>query len=154
MKPFDLLFQDSPSVAFFKEKLGIKGDFPMSKKSAMMNKLTGKRPLQALTRKQQVAALRSLKAEEVAVAVGADVRHAVRAEVAVQLDKIKTKMLFLIDQVMELEKAVYPDESNCADRQQGAEASKVPGDPEVVQGSGVERSDSYSPLEEGDTLGG
>ncbi len=116
----------------------------MSKKSAMKNKLTGKRPLQALTRRQGVVALRTLKAQEVAENVAGSIREAVKQEVELQLGAIKDTMFDLIDRVVKLE-------GNSPDRQRGAEASEVSSDPEVVQGPGIEGPTDSGPLEESDT---
>ena len=155
----------------------------MSKKSAMKNKSTGKRPLQALTRKQQVAALRTLKAQEVAENVAGSIRDAVKQEIELQLGSIKETMFELIDTVTKIEERVCvdeeetsnelpdygmsseasyyedvrhkreQDESNSLDRQQGTEAPEIPGDPEVVQGSGIEESDDCGPITEGSPHG-
>lgn len=144
VKSFDLLFQDSPDIAFLKKKLKVEGDFPMSKKSAMKDPRTNKRPLQALTRKQQVAALRTLKAQEVADNVAGSIRDAVKQEVELQLGSIKDVMMELIDSVSKLEKEVYMDEGDSSDRQEGEEALEDALDPEVVQESGIERPDDFS----------
>ncbi len=66
----------------------------MSKRSA--------KPAGPITRRQQVAAVRQIKSDEIAAAVGKDVRHAVKQEVEVQLKVIKDTMLSLIDRVVDL----------------------------------------------------
>lgn len=89
-----------------------------------------------------MAALRTLKAEEVAEHVADSIRQAVQQEVVVQLGKIKIEMLNLIDKVVELE-------SHCVSRQSGAETPEVSGDPEVVQGPRIEGPDDHSSDGEG-----
>ena len=121
----------------------------MSKKSAMIDKKTGKRPLQELTRKQQVAALRSMKTQEIAGRVAENIQEAVKQEVELQLATTKDAVFDLIDTVVKLEKEVYGDEGDSADRQSGTEAPEVPFDSEVVQGSGIEGSDDCGPDREG-----
>lgn len=67
----------------------------MSKKSA--------KPAGPVTRKQQVAALRTLKTQQVASAVAQNIREAVKAEVETQLKAIRDTILSLIDRVLDLE---------------------------------------------------
>ncbi len=56
-----------------------------------------------ITRKQQVAALRTMKAQEVAEHVASHIREAVKQEVEKQVGVLKSTMLDLIDRVMNLE---------------------------------------------------
>lgn len=107
----------------------------MSKPSART-----KVPPDYVTRKQQVRAVRDIKTQEVAKAVAERIKSAVVSEVESQLKIIKDTMLNLIDRVVELE---LRNESNSADRQEGAEASKVSDDVDVAP----------EPLIEGPTAG-
>lgn len=58
---------------------------------------------QPITRRQQIAALRQMKAEEVAANLGDKIREAVRQEVNQQLKAVKDTVLNCIDRVMEVE---------------------------------------------------
>ncbi len=127
----------------------------MSKPSAMRNRLTDKRPLQELTRRQQVAALRTMKAEEVAANVAGHIRDAVKQEVETQLKSLKDTMFQLIDRVVEMEGEIdklrehkartWCDEGNSDSGSERAEAPPIPKDNEVVQEPGEQGSDHFSP---------
>ncbi len=67
----------------------------MSKKSA--------KPAGPITRRQQVAAIRQVKGQEIAEAVSTRIREAVQQEVEQQLSGIKSTMFDLLDRVVELE---------------------------------------------------
>lgn len=56
-----------------------------------------------ITRRQQVAAIRQLKGEEIASAVATTIREAVKQEVELQIKAIKDTMFDLIDRVVGLE---------------------------------------------------
>jgi len=56
-----------------------------------------------ITRRQQVAALKQLKGDEIAAAVGKQIREAVKGEVETQLKTLSDTILNLIDRVVECE---------------------------------------------------
>lgn len=102
----------------------------MSKRSA--------KPAGPITRRQQVAAIRQVKGQEIAEAVSTKIREAVKQEVEQQLSVIKSTMLDLIDRVVDLEQE---REGNRDDRPKRTEAVAVQQDDEVVQGEVVEGPD-------------
>lgn len=61
---------------------------------------------QPITRRQQVEALRRLKADEVAANLADKIREAVRQEVEIQLKAVRDTVLNCIDRTMDLEKMV------------------------------------------------
>jgi len=56
-----------------------------------------------ITRRQQVAAIRQIKGQEIATAVASNIRDAVKQEVETQLKAIKDTMLDMIDRVVDME---------------------------------------------------
>lgn len=56
-----------------------------------------------ITRRQQVAAIRQIKGQEIASAVASNIREAVKDEVDRQLKAVKDTVLNMIDRVVELE---------------------------------------------------
>lgn len=83
------------------------------------------KPAGPITRRQQVAALRKIKTQEVAEAVASMITGNVREEVDRQLTGIKDTMFDLIDRMVGLE-------SDSTDRHEGTEATLVPVDDKVV----------------------
>ena len=104
----------------------------MSKKSA--------KPAGPITRRQQVAAIRQVKGQEIASAVAKNIREAVSQEVDLQLKKIKDTVLEMIDRVAQCEarqnavlmRRVH-DERDSGDRQERTEAVEIQSIGEVVQ---------------------
>ena len=90
-------------------------------------------PVGPITRRQQVAAVRQIKGQEIAAAVADNIREAVSQEVETQLQRIKDAMLSLIDRVVDLEQREILRDCNGADRQERAEGSEVQQDVEMVQ---------------------
>lgn len=92
---------------------------------------------QPITRRQQVEALRKLKADEVAANLADKIREAVQDEVDRQLKAVKDTVMSTIDRVMDVEKIIQDwtvdNEGDCDDRQERAEGSPVPEDDEVVR---------------------
>lgn len=99
-----------------------------------------------VTRRQQVAAVKQLKGEEIAAAVAKDIRAAVSQEVEAQLGKITDTMFQLIDRVVNLEQRMETtNDSDSADRSERTEAVTVQQNDEVVPGPHDEFTDSGSP---------
>lgn len=117
----------------------------MSKRSA--------KPPGPITRRQQVAAIRQVKGQEIATAVAGTIRDAVKQEVETQLKTIKDTMFDLIDRVenycqeteevvnfltkavSDLEEEVYMNEGDGDSGPKRTEASSVQQDNQVVSES-------------------
>ena len=56
-----------------------------------------------ITRRQQVAAIRQIKGQEIATAVASNIREAVKQEVEQQLKAIKDTMFDMIDRIVDME---------------------------------------------------
>ncbi len=98
------------------------------------------KPVGPITRRQQVAAVRQIKGQEIAAAVADSIREAVKQEVETQLRSITNPMLDLIDRVVDLEARQHAvlmkrvqDDCDSPNRQERAEGSKVQQDVEMVQ---------------------
>lgn len=99
-----------------------------------------------ITRRQQVAAVKQLKGEEIAAAVAKDIRAAVSQEVETHLGRITDTMLQLIDRVVDLEQRMETtNDSDRADRPERTEAVTVQQNDQVVSGPHDEFTDSDSP---------
>ncbi len=130
----------------------------MSKRSA---KVAG-----PITRRQQIAGLRQMKAQEVAESVAANIRGAVKQAVDEELKKIKDTMLDLIDRVVDLETKgsdgkpmLMQEPGGTIDRngdsgQEGTEAPEVPEDDEVVPKPIISRDALGCPIVSKDDAGG
>jgi hypothetical protein len=105
-----------------------------------------------ITRRQQVAAIRQIKGQEIATAVASSIRKAVKQEVETQLKAIKDTMLDLIDRVLDCEarqnavlmqrvKDEVTSEGDGDDRPERAEGSEVLEVDEVVPDKGLEGED-------------
>lgn len=121
-----------------------------------MSKPSAKPAPLVITRKQQIAALRTMKAQEVASNVAKHIREAVEQEVEKQLAGIKASWLGLIDKVADMEARnnlgtlsegeqnylkKERDEGDSNDRQERAEALEVQQDIEVVPNKGLKGGD-------------
>ena len=98
------------------------------------------KPVGPITRRQQVAAVRQIKGQEIAAAVADSIREAVKQEVETQLRSITNPMLDLIDRVVDLEARQHAvlmkrvqDDCDSPNRQERAEGSEVQQDVEMVQ---------------------
>lgn len=102
-----------------------------------------------ITRRQQVEALRTMKANEVASHLADRIREAVRQEVERQLQALRDTMVSCLDRIMDLEghlqrtDATY--EGGSDDRSEREEAAEVSVDTEVVPDQGVEGTDPPDP---------
>ena len=72
-------------------------------------------PVGPITRRQQVAAIRQVKGQEIAEAVSTKIREAVDQEVEQQLSVIKSTMLDLIDRGVDLEQQLNVDHRRLED---------------------------------------
>ena len=132
-----------------------------------MSKPSSKRtvPNGHVTRKQQVRALKELKAQEIGENVADRIREAVKDEVSKQLKPIVDTMTDLIDRVLDLEThqaktfaptatvesgqmgsasvptLEVPNEGDGSSGQPGEETAEVPVDDQVVQGPSSEGDD-------------
>lgn len=112
----------------------------MSKRSATRKSLP-------ITRRQQVLALRQMKAEEVAANLADKIREAVKQEVEKQSKVLRDTMFDLMDRVDDLER-------NSGNGQERAETPQVSGGPEVVQEPSLEGGTGPGQEEDQGSLGG
>lgn len=101
-----------------------------------------------ITRRQQVAAIRQIKGDEIAAAVSERIREAVKQEVEMQLKTVKDTMLDCLDRVVECEFKLEAadirrahDEGDGDDRQERTEDAPVLKVAEVVPDEGLEGED-------------
>lgn len=111
----------------------------MSKREQKLKERT--RSPVAVTRRQQVAALRQVKGNEIAEAVAGEIREAVKQEVETQLKPIKSTMMDLIDRVMDLESEVLGLRRACIEKVVGTEEHESDSD------SGSKRAEA-SPIQQ------
>ncbi|KKN68066.1 hypothetical protein LCGC14_0455200 [marine sediment metagenome] len=98
------------------------------------------KPIGPITRRQQVAAVRQIKGQEIAAAVADNIREAVSQEVETRLQKVMDTILSLLDRVVDLEARQHAvlmkrvqDDCDSPNRQERAEGSEVQQDVEMVQ---------------------